>query len=189
MDVKTTQNNIGVYATDTFDITDRLALTLAGRYQIRQHHASATGAARIRRSTATTPSHRFSPAAGLTFEAYRDLTLFASYSEGFRAPTPAELTCADPSAPCELPNAFLADPPLKPVVARTYEFGARGKLPLGTVTAVEPRRSSAPTLDDDILFTHDPDRGRRLLPERRQDAPPGRGSRRVGSSGGGCSTT
>ena len=30
-----------------------------------------------------------------------------------RAPTPIELTCADPDAPCKLPNQFLADPPLK----------------------------------------------------------------------------
>ena len=34
-------------------------------------------------------------------------------------------------APCNLPNAFIADPALEPVVAKTYEFGARGKLRLG----------------------------------------------------------
>jgi outer membrane receptor protein involved in Fe transport len=45
-----------------------------------------------------------------------------------RAPTAVELTCADPLAPCKLPNAFLADPPLKKVVARTLELGARGSL-------------------------------------------------------------
>jgi iron complex outermembrane receptor protein len=38
-----------------------------------------------------------------------------------------ELTCADPGAPCKLPNSFLADPPLKSVVAKTIELGARGK--------------------------------------------------------------
>jgi len=60
-----------------------------------------------------------------------ELSLFGAYSEGFRAPTAAELACADPTAPCNLPNAFIADPPLNPVVAKTYEFGARGTLPLG----------------------------------------------------------
>ena len=33
VDVRTDQQNIGVYATDTSDITDWLALTLGGRYQ------------------------------------------------------------------------------------------------------------------------------------------------------------
>jgi outer membrane receptor protein involved in Fe transport len=45
-----------------------------------------------------------------------------------RAPTPVELTCADPNAPCKLPNAFLADPPLDAVVSKTIEVGARGKI-------------------------------------------------------------
>jgi outer membrane receptor protein involved in Fe transport len=44
-----------------------------------------------------------------------------------RAPTPVELTCADPDAPCRLPNNFLSDPPLQLVTARTLEAGARGK--------------------------------------------------------------
>ena len=30
-----------------------------------------------------------------------------------------------------MPNAFVADPPLNPVIARTYELGTRGKLPVG----------------------------------------------------------
>src|SRR5262249_5053105 len=37
------------------------------------------------------------------------------------------LTCADPNDPCKLPNAFLADPPLKKIVAKTFELGARGR--------------------------------------------------------------
>jgi outer membrane receptor protein involved in Fe transport len=40
--------------------------------------------------------------------------------------TPVELTCADPEDPCRLPNAFVSDPPLEQVVARTFEAGARG---------------------------------------------------------------
>ncbi len=44
-----------------------------------------------------------------------------------RAPTAMELTCANPTAPCKLPNSFLADPPLKMVVAETIEIGARGE--------------------------------------------------------------
>jgi outer membrane receptor protein involved in Fe transport len=37
-----------------------------------------------------------------------------------------ELTCASPTDPCRLPNAFVADPPLAEVVARTFEVGVRG---------------------------------------------------------------
>lgn len=69
-----------------------------------------------------------------------------------RAPTPAELTCADETDPCNLPNAFVADPPLNKVVARTYEFGTRGRLPIG-----DGLRWNAgffrTDLSDDILFT------------------------------------
>jgi len=39
-----------------------------------------------------------------------------------------ELTCADPGAPCQLPNIFLADPPLQAVLSRTLEFGTRHSL-------------------------------------------------------------
>jgi outer membrane receptor protein involved in Fe transport len=38
-----------------------------------------------------------------------------------------ELTCANPDDPCRLPNAFLSDPPLEQVVARSIEAGARGR--------------------------------------------------------------
>jgi outer membrane receptor protein involved in Fe transport len=39
-----------------------------------------------------------------------------------------ELSCADENDPCKLPNAFLADPPLKQVVTKTWEAGLRGNL-------------------------------------------------------------
>jgi outer membrane receptor protein involved in Fe transport len=150
--VATRQHNVGVYATDTFDLTERLALTLAGRYQ----HVSIEIRDRSRQNPALDGDHgfdRFNPSAGLTFQALPSVTLFASYSEGFRAPTAAELTCADANAPCNLPNAFVADPPLKPVVAHTYEVGARGKLPF-VGTALEWNVGIFRTdLDDDILFT------------------------------------
>ncbi|HKW94570.1 MAG TPA: TonB-dependent receptor [Methylomirabilota bacterium] len=151
VDVLTEQRNIGAYVTDTFEITEQLALTVGGRYQ----HARI----QIRDQSGLNPDvdgrhsfERFNPAVGLTFKALPTLTLFGSYSEGFRAPTAAELTCADPSAPCNLPNAFLADPPLKPVIARTYEFGARGKIVPGEALGwnVAFFRTD---LTDDILFT------------------------------------
>ena len=151
VDVSTRQENVGVYATDTFDLTERLALTVAGRYQ----HVSIEIRDRSGANPALDGDHtfsRFSPSAGLAFQALENVTLFASYSEGFRAPTAAELTCADPNAPCNLPNAFVADPPLKPVVARTYEVGARGKLPVGKELGWTLALFRT-DLEDDILFT------------------------------------
>ena len=56
------------------------------------------------------------------------LTLFGSYSEANRAPTAAELACADPEAPCLIESFLTADPPLQQVVNKTYELGLRGEL-------------------------------------------------------------
>jgi outer membrane receptor protein involved in Fe transport len=42
-----------------------------------------------------------------------------------------ELACASEDAPCSLPNAFLADPPLDKVVASSVELGAGGSLARG----------------------------------------------------------
>ncbi len=54
------------------------------------------------------------------------LTLRAGYAETSRAPTAAELSCADENAPCSLTNFFVADPPLNQVVSRHWELGASG---------------------------------------------------------------
>ena len=54
------------------------------------------------------------------------LTLRSGYAETSRAPTAAELSCADENAPCSLTNFFVADPPLNQVVSRRWELGASG---------------------------------------------------------------
>jgi outer membrane receptor protein involved in Fe transport len=69
---------------------------------------------------------RLNPAVGVTFQPWSRLNVYASYTEGNRAPTSIELGCADPSTPCKLPNALAGDPPLKQVVTRTVEGGLRG---------------------------------------------------------------
>ena len=50
-------------------------------------------------------------------------SLLLNYREANRAPSPVELACADPGAPCRLPNAFVADPPLEQVITRAIETG------------------------------------------------------------------
>jgi outer membrane receptor protein involved in Fe transport len=56
------------------------------------------------------------------------LTLYGGYSEANRAPTAAELACADPEAPCLIESFLTADPPLNQVVSKSFELGLRGKL-------------------------------------------------------------
>ena len=125
VDVETVVQNIGIYATNTFSITSRLNFTLSGRY-------NRTGIVlRDRIGIELNGDHtfdRFNPAAGLTYQVHNLFSFYGSYSEASRVPTPVELTCADPDAPCKLPNAFVADPPLDQVVTKTWEAGLRGEL-------------------------------------------------------------
>jgi outer membrane receptor protein involved in Fe transport len=90
---------------------------------------------------------RFNPALGVTVGAGA-FTFYAGYSEASRAPSPVELTCADEDDPCRLPNAFVADPPLEQVVAKTLEAGVRGEWNGGRWHAGVFRTTN----DDDILF-------------------------------------
>ncbi|MGF6726411.1 outer membrane receptor protein involved in Fe transport [Paraburkholderia sp. GAS41] len=77
------------------------------------------------------------------------MTAYANYSEGTRTPTAIELACADPAAPCSLPNDFIADPALKPVVSRAFETGARGTLSSAIHWSAALFRTD---LHDDIVF-------------------------------------
>ena len=116
---------MGIYGTNTFSITPRLHFTLSGRYN------STEIILRDQIGVELNGDHtfgRFNPSAGLTYQFHNLLSFYGSYSEASRVPTPVELTCADPEAPCKLPNAFVADPPLDQVITKTWETGLRGEL-------------------------------------------------------------
>lgn len=132
-----------LFATDTLSLNDQWHLTLSGRYnritvdntdKINEPGTLAEdglGNPIPGADISLTGKHhfnRFNPAIGLTFTPSKDLTLYTSYNEGNRAPTSMELGCANPLVPCKLPNAMAGDPPLKQVVAKTFEIGARGNL-------------------------------------------------------------
>jgi iron complex outermembrane receptor protein len=77
---------------------------------------------------------RLSPRGGVRLDVGRGASVYTSVGQSFRAPAVIELACADPENPCPLPFALGDDPPLDPVVATTYEAGARwlrGPLTLG----------------------------------------------------------
>jgi len=119
--LKSTSTYEGLYGTDTWALDPRTYWTVSGRFN------RATIDLKDQLGTALNGHHaytRFNPASGLTFNPWSTLTAYAAYNEGMRAPTAVELTCADPNAPCSLPNAFASDPELKPVISRTYELGS-----------------------------------------------------------------
>ena len=127
----TTLNNYyGLYFSDTLDLTDKLTLTVGGRYNYaRIEIKDNTGV--LPNLNAVNDFDRFNPAAGLTYKALPGLTVYGGYSEANRAPTPAELACSDPANPCIIESFLTADPPLKQVVSRTWEAGLRGDAKLG----------------------------------------------------------
>jgi outer membrane receptor protein involved in Fe transport len=118
-----------LFATDTMSLNQFWHVTASARY----NHTT------VKNRDALIPSglgslsgdhgfNRVNPSLGLTFTPTETLSVFGSYSESNRAPTSIELGCADPAQPCKLPNAMAADPPLNQVVAKTYDFGVRGKV-------------------------------------------------------------
>jgi outer membrane receptor protein involved in Fe transport len=122
----TTNDYYGLYFTNTFDVNDRLSLTVGGRYNF----ARVTLEDQTGEDPFLNGSHiyqRFNPMAGATYQLSKGLTFYTSYAEANRAPTPAELACSDPINPCLIESFLTGDPPLKQVVSRTGEVGFRGE--------------------------------------------------------------
>jgi outer membrane receptor protein involved in Fe transport len=146
--VGTHNRNHGLYFIEQLAPSRQWTFTLSGRYNF--------ASVRIRDRSGTRPAldgdhdfKRFNPALGANWNPSDAVTLFAAASEGMRVPSPVELTCADPAAPCTLPNQFLADPPLKPVVAHTLEAGTRLRPGKQLRMSASVYRS---VLSDDIQF-------------------------------------
>lgn len=137
-----TNTYVGVYATDTFDITSQLSLTAGGRFNYAQIDLQdLTGTNPL--LTSSNNFQRFNPVIGVTYRIAPSVTAYFGYSEANRAPTPLELGCSDPSTPCQIDNFLIADPPLKQVVSHTIEAGLRGELS-GGAAATEPMPVKAP---------------------------------------------
>ncbi|QFS41409.1 TonB-dependent receptor [Burkholderia cepacia] len=149
---KTRNANLGVYLSDTLSLTPHWTLTVSGRYDWSK--------AQIGDESGVQPlldgNHvfsRFNPALGLNWNPVAGFTAYATYNEGMRSPTAIELACADPAAPCSLPNDFIADPALKPVISKTFEAGMRGRIGAATTWSAAAYRT---TLTDDIQFISSP---------------------------------
>lgn len=143
----TVNRGYGLYAMDVLAVTPRVHLSAGGRYNVSRlsvrdrsrSHPEINGQQSFR---------RFNPTLGATWTITRSLGAYLNYGEGMRAPTPIEFECADPNAPCSLPNDFIGDPPLKPVVVHTWSAGLRGTLAGDLHWNVSPYDSR---VDNDIL--------------------------------------
>ncbi|MGX9425639.1 MULTISPECIES: TonB-dependent receptor [Bradyrhizobium] len=131
--LRTTNQYTGIYALDTFDVTNAFSITAGGRYndaRIRLEDQIGTAL------NGYSIYDRFNPIIGGTYKITPELTGYAGYSEANRAPTPLELGCADPARPCIVGAFLVSDPPLQQVVSRTVEAGLRGtkELNIGTLS-------------------------------------------------------
>jgi len=122
-----------LFVTDTLSLNDKWHLNAGARY----NHTKVDNndilrgpysASNVRSLTATDDYKRLNPTIGITHTPTEKLSIFATYSESSRAPTSIEVGCSNPETGCLLPSAMADDPPLKQVVAKTYDFGTRGSL-------------------------------------------------------------
>ncbi len=142
----------GAFASDTFDVTPLLSVTVSGRYNAAEIDLRDQNGGDL---TGNHAYDRFNPAAGATYRFAPWLTAYAGYSEANRAPTPAELSCAGPNDSCSLANFFVGDPDLKQVIAHTVEAGLRGTLAVTAQSRVSYDIGLFHTdSDDDIAFVN-----------------------------------
>jgi outer membrane receptor protein involved in Fe transport len=144
-----TVNDLGLYATDTFSLRPDLFFTASARFTFTELSLRDQVTGDL---TGDHSFHRLNPAVGLSYQPRRWLGAYAGYSESNRAPTAVELTCASPTDPCRLPNAFAADPDLAQVVARTFEAGVRGAVRPGPARLSYDLSAFRTVNSNDILF-------------------------------------
>lgn len=143
----------GLFLSDRLPLTRLLTAELGLRWNDETIHL------RDRLGSALNGDHNFrrlNPGIEFDWRLSRGAAAHAGYSEANRAPTPVELSCADPTAPCSLTNFFVGDPPLKQVVARSFDMGAQGSFGSFQWLVAAYRTTS----DDDIQFVSAAVRGR-----------------------------
>jgi iron complex outermembrane receptor protein len=150
--VDSINKDLGIYLTDTFNVTPNFAVTASGRYNI----AHVDLADQL--GTDLNGHNRFvhfNPAIGATYKVLPTMTLYGGISQNTRTPTASEIECSNPLTPCLLPTNLAGDPPnLHQVVAHTAEMGLRGKIPPMAAAAGEVswNLSAFRTLLEDDIF-------------------------------------
>jgi outer membrane receptor protein involved in Fe transport len=151
--LRTTNQYTGLYALDTFDVTNAFSITAGGRFNAARIKLEDQIGSALNGNEAF---NRFNPIIGGTYKITPGLTAYAGYSEANRAPTPLELGCADPAHPCIVAAFLVSDPPLKQVVSRTVEAGLRGTKDLNIGTLGWKLGAFRATNTDDILAIPSP---------------------------------
>jgi outer membrane receptor protein involved in Fe transport len=151
--LRTTNQYSGLYALDTFDVTNAFSITAGGRFNAARIKLEDQIGSALNGNEAF---NRFNPIIGGTYKITPGLTAYAGYSEANRAPTPLELGCADPAHPCIVAAFLVSDPPLKQVISRTVEAGLRGTKDLNIGTLGWKLGAFRATNTDDILAIPSP---------------------------------
>jgi iron complex outermembrane receptor protein len=127
--VRAATNYLDVHVADVIDVTDRLRLSGALRWDysaIDQTDLSGTAPDANGNHTFT----HFSPAIAATYLINPGVIGYAGYSEAAHVLTPAGIICDDMELPCSTkPPFFVTEPVRKQAISHTYEFGFRGQLP------------------------------------------------------------
>ena len=119
-----TNRYYGAFLSDTFDVTEALSITASGRYNYAEVDLHDQIGSAL---SGNNHYSSFNPAIGFADKLTDAVTAYGGYSQGSRVPTPGEIECSDPIAPCLLPSSLSSDPPnLKQVISRTFEAGLRG---------------------------------------------------------------
>ncbi len=154
---KANNTYVGLYALDTFNVTDRLALTAGARFNFAGIDLSGENGAF---TNGYSTFFHVNPTVGLTYKITPDINFYAGYAMTNRAPTPLELGCADPNNPCIINNFLSSDPALKQVIGQTLEAGFRGQNALGQWGKLQWSAGLfRTTLTNDILPVQSPENG------------------------------
>ena len=172
----------GIYALDTYSVTDRLTVTAGGRFNYAgisidgQNNALLNGFSNF---------FHVNPTVGFTYKITPDINLYAGYAMTNRAPTPLELGCADPNNPCIIDSFLSSDPETEAGCRPDF----RGGLPRDE--RLQPIRSGSPMGQAAVVsraFPYDAQQRHPAVAEPRQwlrlfrecwnDAASGRGDQR-----------
>ena len=115
--------NYGVYFADTFNLTQRLALTVSGRFNTALVDLNDQNGGDL---TGNHSFNHFNPAGGVTYQVAPWLTAYAGYAVANRAPTPAELSCAGPDQLVQ-PGQLLRRRPRPPAGDLLHHGGRRAR--------------------------------------------------------------
>ena len=146
-----TSTAFGTYLADTYKLSDKTFVTVAGRFNqttVANTLSSYTSGSLTGTESESFTYRKFNPSLGMTHQ-FGQLTLFGNWAQSNRAPTVMELGCADIDTPCALPTGLQADPYLRQVVSQTLEAGMRWKNDLGYSLSVSAYRTYN---KDDIVF-------------------------------------